>query len=204
MVATATKISVQAPTEQNYDRASELRAFDETKTGVKGLVDADVAQIPRIFIHPPDHFDNPQNPTSTQFIFPTIDLTDKDPIRRKEVVGKVLDASEKWGFFQVINHGIPESVLEEMKRGVRRFYEQDTEVKKLWYTRDSSRAFVYNSNFDLFRAPSANWRDFEGGGGGGILRGRGGGGAAAAAEGRRRGKGKGEGGGGGNPLSLVC
>ncbi|KAG5516919.1 hypothetical protein RHGRI_037601 [Rhododendron griersonianum] len=134
MVATTTKISVQAPIELNYDRASELRAFDETKTGVKGLVDAGVAQIPRIFIHPPDNFDNPQNPTNTQLSFPIIDLAgiDKDPIRRKETVGEVLDASENWGFFQVINHGIPESVLEEMVNGVRRFYEQDTEVKKLW------------------------------------------------------------------------
>ncbi|XP_058195951.1 1-aminocyclopropane-1-carboxylate oxidase homolog 1-like [Rhododendron vialii] len=161
MDATTTKISVQAPIELNYDRASELRVFDETKTGVKGLVDAGVAQIPRIFIHPPDNFDNPQNPTNTQFSFPIIDLAgiDKDPIRRKETVGEVLDASVNWGFFQVINHGIPESVLEEMVDGTLRFYEQDTEVKKHWYTRDSSRACVYNSNFDLFAAPAANWRD---------------------------------------------
>ncbi|CAH8251382.1 unnamed protein product, partial [Arabidopsis lyrata] len=35
----------------SFDRASELKAFDESKTGVKGLVDAGISQIPRIFHH---------------------------------------------------------------------------------------------------------------------------------------------------------
>lgn len=63
------------------------------------------------------------------------------------------------GFFQVVNHGIGAKVLEEMVEGARRFYEQDSEVKKEWYTRDGSKKVVYNSNFDLFKAASANWRD---------------------------------------------
>jgi hypothetical protein len=51
------------------------------------------------------------------------------------------------------------SVLEEMKEGVRRFHEQDTQVKKELYTRDPMRPVVYNSNFDLYSAPATNWRD---------------------------------------------
>jgi hypothetical protein len=50
-------------------------------------------------------------------------------------------------------------VLEEMDAGVRRFFEQDVEVKKKFYTRDVTKRFVYNSNFDLHTAPVANWRD---------------------------------------------
>ena len=34
-----------------YDRLRELKAFDDTKAGVKGLVDAGVAAIPAIFHH---------------------------------------------------------------------------------------------------------------------------------------------------------
>ncbi|XP_022873792.1 1-aminocyclopropane-1-carboxylate oxidase homolog [Olea europaea var. sylvestris] len=140
------------------DRISELRAFDDTKAGVKGLVDAGITKVPRIFIQPPDDFDRKSNP---QFEFPLIDLEGfrDDPNGRKEIIDKVRDAAETWGFFQVINHGIPDSVLEEMLNGVRRFFEQDTEVKKEWYTRDYSKTVVYNSNFDLYSAPSANWRD---------------------------------------------
>ncbi|PKI68300.1 hypothetical protein CRG98_011295 [Punica granatum] len=46
-----------------------------------------------------------------------------------------------------------------MKEGVRRFYEQDEEVKREYYTRDVARKLVYNSNFDLYTASAANWRD---------------------------------------------
>ncbi|GKC35855.1 1-aminocyclopropane-1-carboxylate oxidase homolog 1-like protein, partial [Tanacetum coccineum] len=37
----------------------------------------------------------------------------------------------------------------DMLEGVRRFNEQDVEVKKRFYTRDMSRIVVYNTNFDL-------------------------------------------------------
>ncbi|KAJ9547330.1 hypothetical protein OSB04_019873 [Centaurea solstitialis] len=146
-----------------YDRKAELTAFDQTKTGVKGLVDAGITEVPRIFIQPSPENDNFDQPSRSDLILPTIDLEgiNEDPIRRKEVIEKVKDASEKWGFFQLVNHGIPISVLEEMIKGVMRFHEQDNEVKKEWYTRDVSgkRRVVYNSNFDLYVAPVTNWRD---------------------------------------------
>ncbi|KAL2319798.1 hypothetical protein Fmac_028767 [Flemingia macrophylla] len=146
--------------EVDYDRASEVKAFDETKDGVKGLVDAGITRIPRIFNHP--HLDeDSDNSGSTRFGVPTIDLAgvDEDAARRKVVVEKIREASETWGFFQVVNHGIPVSVLEEMKSGVHGFYEQDSEVKRGLYTRDPLRPLVYNSNFDLYSSPVANWRD---------------------------------------------
>nr|GMD89824.1 1-aminocyclopropane-1-carboxylate oxidase homolog 1-like [Ipomoea batatas] len=49
-------------------------------------------------------------------------------MKRREVVEAIGEASETWGFFQVVNHGIPINVLEEIKRGVRGFHEQDTEL----------------------------------------------------------------------------
>ncbi|KAM0001867.1 putative deacetoxyvindoline 4-hydroxylase [Helianthus debilis subsp. tardiflorus] len=144
----------------DYDRKAELRAFDETKTGVKGLVDAGITEVPRIF-----HLPSPENLNSQQHevTLPTIDLQgiDNNPIQRKEVVEKVKDALESWGFFQLENHGIPINILEAMKKGVKDFHEQDTEVKKQWYTRDMSgmTRVIYNSNFDLYAAPVTNWRD---------------------------------------------
>ncbi|XP_034685758.1 1-aminocyclopropane-1-carboxylate oxidase homolog [Vitis riparia] len=41
----------KAGIQSEYDRESELKAFDGSKTGVKGLVDAGVTKIPRIFIN---------------------------------------------------------------------------------------------------------------------------------------------------------
>ncbi|KAG7991836.1 hypothetical protein I3843_02G098600 [Carya illinoinensis] len=154
---------VAATQKPGYDRASELKAFDSTKAGVKGLVDAGVTEIPRIFHHPPESFEKDSVSDDTQVrTIPVIDLQgviDNDVPKRKEIVERVGAASETWGFFQVVNHGIPVSVLEDMEAGVRRFYEQDTEIKKDFYTRDPMRPVVYNTNFDLYSAPATNWRD---------------------------------------------
>ncbi|PQP95336.1 1-aminocyclopropane-1-carboxylate oxidase homolog 1 isoform X2 [Prunus yedoensis var. nudiflora] len=40
--------------QSKYDRAKELKAFDDTKAGVKGLVDAGTLHVPKIFIGPPN------------------------------------------------------------------------------------------------------------------------------------------------------
>ncbi|XP_011091186.1 1-aminocyclopropane-1-carboxylate oxidase homolog 1-like [Sesamum indicum] len=148
----------QAATEPNYDRQSELKAFDDTKAGVKGLVDAGITRVPRIFHHPPQNLENITK--KSEFRFPVIDLdgVNHDCLKRKEIIDRILDASETWGFFQVINHGIDVSTLEEMVDGVRRFHE-DTETKKQYHSRDFTKKMIYNSNFDLFSSPAASWRD---------------------------------------------
>ncbi|MED6138923.1 hypothetical protein PIB30_079076 [Stylosanthes scabra] len=141
------------------DRISELKAFDDIKTGVKGLVEEGVTKIPTLFHHPPEKFPVASNTEST--MIPVIDLEGiaKDPMKRKQIVSRIREACETWGFFQVVNHGIPLSVLEDMKDGVRRFFEQDDEVKKRLYTRDNMKPFIYNSNFDLYSPSALNWRD---------------------------------------------
>lgn len=144
--------------EQKYDRLNELTAFDETKAGVKGLVDGGVTKVPRIFISPPD---TSSRASELDLSIPVIDLgsVGSNPIGRKDAVDIIREASATWGFFQVVNHGISVDILAEMLQGARRFYEQDSEIKKKWYTRDGSKTVVYNSNFDLFSSASANWRD---------------------------------------------
>ncbi|XP_010680231.2 1-aminocyclopropane-1-carboxylate oxidase homolog 1 [Beta vulgaris subsp. vulgaris] len=134
------------------ERDVEISAFDETKLGVKGLVDAGVSTIPSFFIHPQIP---PTSNVASFKVIPIIDLS-----VTSIAVERIREASEKWGFFQVVNHGIPDMVLEDILKGVRGFYEQDDEVKKSYYSRDySNRKLTYNSNFDLYTGPAANWRD---------------------------------------------
>ncbi|KAK1379859.1 hypothetical protein POM88_026603 [Heracleum sosnowskyi] len=90
------------------DRQRQLEAFDDTKAGLKGLVDAGVEKIPDIFAHA---------------LMP-------------------LTRTQKRCFM-----------------GVHRFFEQDTVVKKQFYTRDYTKKVVYNTNYDFFSSPAANWRD---------------------------------------------
>uniref|UniRef100_A0A5B6ZAV7 Non-haem dioxygenase N-terminal domain-containing protein n=1 Tax=Davidia involucrata TaxID=16924 RepID=A0A5B6ZAV7_DAVIN len=167
MVTTTTGEVQAVATMADYDRKTELKAFDDSKAGVKGLIDAGLTKIPQIFVHHDQNkLHNNSGSGNTQFsTIPIIDfqgIINKDAALRRsesEIISKVGDACENWGFFQVVNHGIPESVMNEMIDGVRRFHEQDTEVKKQYYSRDVTRKFIYNSNFDLYQAPAANWRD---------------------------------------------
>ncbi|KAL7177693.1 hypothetical protein ACSBR2_030956 [Camellia fascicularis] len=149
-----------AESKVDYDRTKELKAFDDSKTGVKGLIDAGVDKVPKIFIRPPDELVEELKICQTSLQVPIIDLSgiEKED-RHEEVVQEVRIASENWGFFQVVNHGIPCSVLDEIIDGIRMFHEQNPEVKKSYYTRDQMRSVRWETNYDLFQSRAANWRD---------------------------------------------
>ncbi|KAJ3678620.1 hypothetical protein LUZ60_002423 [Juncus effusus] len=145
--------------ETEYDRTGEIKAFDGTRAGVKGLVDSGITKIPRFFVHPPEQDELAVSIAGVDI--PVVDLAgvESDVALRGEVVKKVKIASETFGFFQVVNHGVPIEVLDEMLEGVRRFNESESEVKKEYYTRETGKRVVFNSNFDLYQSPAANWRD---------------------------------------------
>ncbi|KAK2966106.1 hypothetical protein RJ640_001520 [Escallonia rubra] len=143
-----------------YDRTKELKAFDETKAGVKGLVDDRLVKIPKIFVRPAEELAKELNCRPAEVQPPIIDIGGIQGLdRHKEIVNEVRIAAAKWGFFQVVEHGIFLTVLEEMIEGVRLFHEQDLEAKKKFYTRDRTRSVRLNTNNDLFNSRTANWRD---------------------------------------------
>uniref|UniRef100_A0A8R7Q7I9 Fe2OG dioxygenase domain-containing protein n=2 Tax=Triticum urartu TaxID=4572 RepID=A0A8R7Q7I9_TRIUA len=49
--------------------------------------------------------------------------------------------------------------MSEVLAAVRRFNEEPAEARAPYYTRDHRRRVRFNSNFDLFQSPAANWRD---------------------------------------------
>lgn len=146
-----------------YDgRLRELKAFDDTKAGVKGLVDAGITAIPAIFRHPHQQGQVAVSSGYSSSI-PVIDLSLEaaaaPPASRETVVAQVKAAAETVGFFQLVNHGVPGELLAEMLESVRRFHEAPAEAKRRYYTRDTRRKLRFYSNFDLFQSPAANWRD---------------------------------------------
>ncbi|KNA08145.1 hypothetical protein SOVF_165220, partial [Spinacia oleracea] len=149
-------------TQTSHDRVTDLMAFDEGKTGVKGLVDAGTTSIPTIFVRPHEDRSKDFSPCPQNISVPVIDFThvNESIDRKTKIVEEIMCASKKWGFFQVVNHGIPLELLENMIDGTRMFHEQDVEAKKKFYSRDfKSKKVAYFSNHDLYDSNAANWRD---------------------------------------------
>lgn len=154
-----------APTQKPSDstmseneRKRELQEFDDSKTGVKGLAESGLQKIPRIFIDEQYVLERKSISDKHEFVFPVIDLECLNTDRGR-IIDQVRDACGDWGFFKVVNHGIPTSLMEETIECVRRFHELDAEKKKEFYSRDFKKKVMYHSNYDLHHAPSANWRD---------------------------------------------
>ncbi|XP_050226974.1 1-aminocyclopropane-1-carboxylate oxidase homolog 3-like [Mercurialis annua] len=141
------------------NRIEELKKFDESKIGVKGLSDSGITTIPKMFIHPPESLPD-FNQMKTQTNIPIIDLAymnSKD--HRARIISQVKEAATNWGFFQVINHGISQQILDLTLKSMKSFHMLPYEVKSKYYKRDEAQGVMYTSNNDLYRSKAACWHD---------------------------------------------
>ncbi|KAI3472087.1 hypothetical protein Pfo_029375 [Paulownia fortunei] len=131
-------------TSVGYDRMKEVKEFDESKMGVKGLSDSGVSTIPRIFLHPRTLF--------PAFTIPPLHPSKSPSSTSPTSISIPVDRN-------IINHGIPVSVLDKTISAVKSFHEQPKEVKSKFYSREEMRGVMYASNNDLYRAEVACWHD---------------------------------------------
>ncbi|XP_048326832.1 1-aminocyclopropane-1-carboxylate oxidase homolog 1 [Ziziphus jujuba] len=101
----------------------------------------------------------PKQKQCQRTVIPVIDLRD-ETIRRKEIVKATENAAANWDFYQIINHGIPLSVIEEMVEAARRFQKQPQEVKEEWYSLDFAHSNVNFVSNPRFKADApGDWRN---------------------------------------------
>ncbi|KAF2305609.1 hypothetical protein GH714_007025 [Hevea brasiliensis] len=128
-------MAVNGGAHQDYNRLDEVKQFDDSKIGVKGLVDSGLTSLPRMFIHPKGALSDLKSVARTESkVIPTIDLSGVDSDRRPAIVEQVSNACRKLGFFQIMNHGLPLDVMNRTIAAVKGFHELPTEVKKQWDT----------------------------------------------------------------------
>ncbi|KAJ3706301.1 hypothetical protein LUZ61_010006 [Rhynchospora tenuis] len=140
---------------------NEFKEFDETKAGVKGLVDSGIEKIPGFFIQPQELLPKSSEIAPPTLQVPIIDLgaIHKDAGSYKQIVQELQQASDSWGFFHLVNHSVPKDLLDEVIQGVKGFHEGDKDVKEKLYSRDRTKKVRFASNLRLYQLGAANWRD---------------------------------------------
>ncbi|THU65092.1 hypothetical protein C4D60_Mb01t21150 [Musa balbisiana] len=61
--------------------------------------------------------------------FPVLDLEKLRGEEREQTMDLLRDACEKWGFFELLNHGISDELMDEVERRTKAHYEQCREQK---------------------------------------------------------------------------
>ncbi|OAY58237.1 flavonol synthase/flavanone 3-hydroxylase [Manihot esculenta] len=60
---------------------------------------------------------------------PVIDMSELD---EQKLTHLIVDASQKWGMFQIINHGIPDEIMNQFKSVGKEFFELPQEEKEVY------------------------------------------------------------------------
>ncbi|KAK3026177.1 hypothetical protein RJ639_040564 [Escallonia herrerae] len=91
---------------------------------------------------------------------PVVDLGKAEGVDRSETVQKILKASQQFGFFQVINHGVPESVADNAMNVFKEFFGMPAEYKATFYSNDPNKSCrLYTSTLNYDKEEVHYWRD---------------------------------------------
>ncbi|GLJ39402.1 hypothetical protein SUGI_0804650 [Cryptomeria japonica] len=79
---------------------------------------------------------------------------------RSQVVNDIGRACQEYGFFQIINHDIPDSLSKKMLEVAAEFFEMPIEDRIQWYSDDPSQTTRVSSSFNITKEGVLNWRDY--------------------------------------------
>ncbi|KAL7599047.1 2-oxoglutarate-dependent dioxygenase 19 [Lactuca sativa] len=121
----------------------------------------DLNTIPSIYTYTTNPNESPVS--NSQDSIPTIDfslLTSPDPSLRLQVIQELGDACKDWGFFQVINHGVPEDLMNMVVEKSNEFFNLTDEEKKDFEEKDVLDPIRYGTSFNSKKDKVFCWRDF--------------------------------------------
>ncbi|KAJ1384122.1 Oxoglutarate/iron-dependent dioxygenase [Sesbania bispinosa] len=124
--------------------------------GVKGLADLNLPSVPHQYIQPVQaRLD--KSKIVPQESIPIIDFTNCDD---PDVQDSIFNAATEWGFFQVVNHGIPIKVLNDLKAAVYRFFELPAEEKKFLKENSPPEVVRLATSFSPHAESVLEWKDY--------------------------------------------
>ncbi|XP_054803849.1 hyoscyamine 6-dioxygenase-like [Prosopis cineraria] len=119
-----------------------------------------VRPVPEDYIYPPEKRPGNIHVPKGEGI-PVIDLTEAEKGDPALVIQKILKAAQEFGFFQVVNHGVSENLMDETLSVVREFFQMPDEAKQHLYTEDFSNKCIYFTSCENYANEKVHmWRDF--------------------------------------------
>ncbi|EOX98715.1 2-oxoglutarate and Fe(II)-dependent oxygenase superfamily protein, putative [Theobroma cacao] len=132
------------------------------RTSIKSLAELPgLTSIPPIYIFPTNANDQPFSDAKESI--PTIDfshLTSNNPDERSKVLQELGDACLDWGFFMVINHGVPESMMQAIIEACRGFFELTEEEKQEFEGKHMLDPISCGTSSNVSADKVLFWRDF--------------------------------------------
>nr|QCP71067.1 flavone synthase [Pohlia nutans] len=123
---------------------------------VQSVAEQGLLEIPASYIRPAEERPNSRQSSSLKEI-PVIDLAQGGP----DVSAQVGQACRDWGFFQVVNHGVPLELLERIREIGAHFYARPMEEKLAYACRDAGTAPEgYGSRMLVKDEQVLDWRDY--------------------------------------------
>ncbi|KAH9324282.1 hypothetical protein KI387_004460 [Taxus chinensis] len=116
-------------------------------------------QVKEKYIFPP-HQRPQMSEISHSYNIPVVDLKDLDGPHRERVVTEIKRACEEDGFFQILNHGVPETVMKSMMGIAKEFFEMPMEDKVCFYSENLSQVVRLSTSFNITKDKFLNWVDF--------------------------------------------
>ncbi|KAG8653146.1 scopoletin 8-hydroxylase [Manihot esculenta] len=127
--------------------------------GVKGMADLGLSKVPQKYVQPPEERIDKLNATLNNN--PPIDLSKLGGPCHDQVVDEISAAAETFGFFQVVNHGVPVELLEALKVAAHSFFGQPAKKKAAYRKGVSPSPLVqYGTSFAPEKEKALEWKDY--------------------------------------------
>ncbi|XP_050369537.1 feruloyl CoA ortho-hydroxylase F6H1-3-like [Argentina anserina] len=145
---------------QTITDSSDLTEFVISKgNGVKGLSQMGLKSLPKQYIQPVT--ERKVSMKITNLPEESIPIIDMSNLEDPKVAESICNAAEKWGFFQLLNHGVPIEVLEHVKQATHRFFELPAEEKSKFSKENSSSTNVrFGTSFSPEAEKALEWKDW--------------------------------------------
>ncbi|OMO81906.1 Oxoglutarate/iron-dependent dioxygenase [Corchorus capsularis] len=145
----------------DFDARDQTEMFQK---GVKHLFENGVNKLPKKYILPvsdrPNVDKHHPNVANSNLKLPIIDFAELQGPNRSQILNSLSSACQEYGFFQVVNHGIPIEVIKNMIDVSGRFFGMPYEERAKYMTADMSSPVRYGTSFNQTKDSVFSWRDF--------------------------------------------